>query len=98
MSEESKNKGEVFIERNVDPNYKGAPVERVLNGTFIHDEEAWCPVCVKTTIWYALMHDLSADGVTVCGTVRGCHICKDWVRKDLNGKILTILDNAKENS
>jgi len=63
-------------------------IEWIAPGLMHHDEEAWCEVCMKTTIWYGTLHGLSSNGVTVIGTTRGCHVCKDWIRKDLNGKIL----------
>ena len=65
-------------------------IEWIAPGTMIHDEDAWCQVCMKTTIWYGVLHGLSANGVTVVGTTRGCHICKDWVRTDVNSKIIDL--------
>lgn len=65
-----------------------AEVEWIIPGTPIHDEDDWCEVCVKTTIWYGPLTTLSADGVGIYGTFRGCHICKDYVWKDVNGMII----------
>lgn len=77
------------------------PVKELAFGKLKHDEDAWCEVCAKTTIWYGLILELKEDGVDVFGTTRGCHICKDWVRKDLNGKIIDFSKaeaTKKENS
>jgi hypothetical protein len=69
-----------------------APIEVICCQKPIHDDravdEAWCKTCMKTTIFYGLLYSLSADGVGVYGSYRGCNKCRDYVWLDLNGMVI----------
>lgn len=71
---------------------KPAPIEIICCQKPIHDDrdvdEAWCKNCMKTSIFYGLLYELSADGVGIHGSYRGCNKCRDYVWRDLNGMVI----------